>query len=330
MNYIESSKSYFGSEIETLFFKPMLSGPSAQDLGVKVLYNMPVPTVVQLWSGQSNILSSNATNGWSATANGSKSQKSIDMKRVKAEMGFSAADYYSLIFEDLSTQAEVNLDDLTGTELEKAETALFSRSIAESLRATMWLGDTGRSGGKYTTFEGFITKINDAITADDITALEYTPSDMSDAGYALTLFDKLWAASSEELKSMKGDGQLAYFVTSDIYNLYEKALDEAGVDASYTDTINGRTGLMYHGIPVVDLCIGSYLSELSLMESFAFLTDRRNLVMAVNTANFPGTEVRMWYNPDEMENRQRAIFAAGCEILDESLIQIAIKGEDED
>jgi len=50
------------------------------------------------------------------------------------------------------------------------------------------------------------------------------------------------------------------------------------------------------------------------------LTDRRNLVLAVNTADMPGNEVRMWYNPDEMENRQRAVFMAGCAILDESLV----------
>ena len=28
----------------------------------------------------------------------------------------------------------------------------------------------------------------------------------------------------------------------------------------------------------------------------------------------------MWYNPDEMENRQRADFMAGCANLDESLV----------
>ena len=54
--------------------------------------------------------------------------------------------------------------------------------------------------------------------------------------------------------------------------------------------------------------------------SFCFLTDRRNLVLAVNTADYPGSEVRMWYNPDEMQNRQRAIFMAGCELLDEELV----------
>jgi hypothetical protein len=28
----------------------------------------------------------------------------------------------------------------------------------------------------------------------------------------------------------------------------------------------------------------------------------------------------MWYNPDAMENRQRAVFLAGTEILDETLM----------
>ena len=31
----------------------------------------------------------------------------------------------------------------------------------------------------------------------------------------------------------------------------------------------------------------------------------------------------MWYNPDAMENRQRAIFMVGCEVLDEGLVVTA-------
>ncbi len=325
MNYIESSKSYTGSELETVFFRPMLTGPSAQELGVRVLYNMPVPTTVHLWSGQSDILANHTTAGWGAKTKGAKVQKTVDMKRVKAEMGFSAADYYSLVFEDLATQSEVNLDDLTGTQLEASETELFRKSIAESIRATMWVGDTTRTSGGYSTFDGFLTKVNSAVTSKSITPISYSATDVASASYALTLFDALWNGADDRVKDAKGEGQLAYFVTSDIYNIYEKALDAAGVDASYTDTINGRTGLMYHGIPVVDLRVNSYLADLDLDESFAILTDRRNFVMVVNTADFPGTEIRMWYNPDEMENRQRAIFAVGCEILDEGMISMAVK-----
>ncbi len=327
MSYIESSKNYTGTELETVFFRPMLTGASAQELGIRVLYNMPVPTSIQIWTGQSDLLRSHTTTGWDATTKSAKTYKMIDMKRVKAEMGFSAADYYSIVFEDLTARAEVNLDDLTGTELEKVETELFRRSLAESIRATMWVGDTSGSSG-YNTFTGFLKKITDSVASSatsKVVASYYVDANIASTSYALTIFDKLWSNLDQKVKDAKGEGELAYFVTSDIYNLYEKALDSAGVDASYTDSINGRSGLMYHGIPVIDLHIGSYLAEVGMMESFAMLADRRNLVMAVNTVDFPGSEVRMWYNPDEMENRQRAIFAVGCEIVDESMIAIAIK-----
>ena len=31
----------------------------------------------------------------------------------------------------------------------------------------------------------------------------------------------------------------------------------------------------------------------------------------------------MWYTPDLMENRQRAVFMAGCDVLDETLMTYA-------
>ena len=102
-------------------------------------------------------------------------------------------------------------------------------------------------------------------------------------------------------------------------------LDAKGADAAYADAMNGRRTLAYHGIPVVDVRLGSYLGATSFRQSFVMLTDRRNLVLAVNTADMPGNEVRMWYNPDEMENRQRAVFMAGTQILDEALISFAYK-----
>ena len=48
MSALENAKTYTGKNLETIFFRPMLSGPSAIDLGVRVLYNMPVPTTVQI------------------------------------------------------------------------------------------------------------------------------------------------------------------------------------------------------------------------------------------------------------------------------------------
>ena len=290
MSFIENAKTYTGRDLETIFFRPMLSGQSALDLGVRILYNMPAPTTVQLWERSGDILQQYTAAGWTGGDPARKLQKTIDMSKVKAELGYSAADYFSMIYELITNRADVNMDDLTGTELEQAETELFKRAIAESLRVTMWIGDKEAGAGtEYATFNGFIKRIY-------------------------------------ELTDLKPDGQLVYFVTSDLYHLYEKYLDSfANTEAAYIGRTEGRPVLTYHGIPVVDLHLSSYLRDTTYAQSFCLLTDRRNLVLAVNTSDFPGNEIRMWYNPDLMENRQRAVFMAGCEVLDEKLVSFAYK-----
>ena len=151
-------------------------------------------------------------------------------------------------------------------------------------------------------------------------------ADLEEAAAAVDIFDAAWTEAAEELTDLKPDGQLVYFVTSDLYHLYEKYLDSfANTEAAYIGRTEGRPVLTYHGIPVVDLHLSSYLRDTTYAQSFCLLTDRRNLVLAVNTSDFPGNEIRMWYNPDLMENRQRAVFMAGCEVLDEKLVSFAYK-----
>ena len=326
MSFIENAKTYTGRDLETIFFRPMLCGQSALDLGVRVLYNMPVPTTVQMWERSGNVLQQYKAAGWTGGDPATKLQKTIGMSKVKAEMGYSAADYFSLVYELITNRADVNMDDLTGTELEQAETDLFKRAIAESLRVTMWIGDT-ESGAEYGSFDGFIKRVYQLMSEQKITAAKvYGDLDLKTASTAVDIFDAAWDTAAEELTDMKSDGQLAYFVTSDLYHLYEKYLDSfANTEAAYIGRTEGRPVLTYHGIPVIDLHLSTYLRETLYSQSFCLLTDRRNLVMAVNTSDFPGNEIRMWYNPDLMENRQRAVFMAGCEVLDERLVSFAYK-----
>ena len=315
MSFLESAKQYTGSDLETIFFRPILSGDSARELGVRVLYNMPVPTTIQLWDGQRNVLQKYSAAGWTGGNAATKLQKTISLGRVKAELGFSAADYFSLVYEKIAARADVNMDDLTGTELEQAETALFKQAVAESIRATMWVGDTSAASG-YNTFDGFLKTVKAGAMQEKFYNSICQAEDFSDPGKVVAVLDDLWMNADERVKDMKADGQLAFFVTSDIYYAFEKYLDGKSADAAYMATTEGRPSLAYHGIPLVDVRLGSYLASTSLHKSFCLLTDRRNLVLAVNTADFPGNEVRMWYNPDLMENRQRAVFMAGCDADD--------------
>lgn len=92
---IENPKTYSGRELETIFFRPMLTGPDALDLGIKVMYNMPVPTTLNFWRRSGDILQPYGA-GWNGSKAADRYQKSIDMSKVKAEIAYSAADYFSM------------------------------------------------------------------------------------------------------------------------------------------------------------------------------------------------------------------------------------------
>lgn len=314
MGIIQNPKHYAGRDLETIFFRPMITGENSEQLGIRTIYNMPMPTTLQLWSPQSDVLQQ-YTAGWSGGASAVRKQKEINMTKVKAEVGFSASEYFNQVYELITNSADVNMDDLTGSELEKAETEMFRAAIAESLRVMMWLGDTDAETNNL--FDGLLKLV-------DIYPCKVV--DMSDEGWypdmVLELFNRMWNNADPRLRALKKDGHLAFFVTSEVYDAYERCLDQFGSDSSYTDLVSGRHVLHYHGIPVIDMNISHIVSADE--QPHCILTDRRNLVLAVNTSDYPGAEVRMWYNPDEMENRQRATFLAGCEVLDEELVVKAV------
>ena len=297
---ISNPKNYTGNELESVFFRPLVSGPSALDLGIRMMYNMPVPTTLNFWKRGVDLLQKYSA-GWNGSSASDKYQKVIELSKVKAEMGYGAEDYFSMVYERIAGSPEVNLGDLSGTELEEAETALFRESIAESIRATMWVGDTARSG------------------ADDVKRVEMTS--MATAGNAEKLFKAMYAAAPAELRSMKADGHLVLLVTRDVAENYEESLLSGSLDSVRAAKINGIDRLSFRGIPVVDIQADAYLTAVGDQPtSWAILTDSRNLAVAVNTSDFPGSEVAMWYNPDQMENRQRATFMAGCDYLLPELI----------
>ena len=153
MGLIEKPKTYVEKDLETIFFRPMFVGENAEQLGIRVMYNMPMPTTIQMWSPNSDVLKRYSA-GWNGGDNATRVQKRIDMSKLKAEVGFSASDYFQSVYELIAGRADVNLDDLTGTELEQAETELFRASIAESLRVMMWIGST--RGQSYNMMDGFI------------------------------------------------------------------------------------------------------------------------------------------------------------------------------
>ncbi len=319
---ISNPKTYKGEELETVFFRPLLTGPGAADLNIRTLYNMPVPTTLNFWKRGTDLLQKYAK-GWNGSAAADRYQKTIELSKVKAEMGYGAEDYFSMVYEQLVASPEVNMGDLSGTQLEAAETALFRQTIAESIRATMWVGDTSRASG-FNTFDGFFKRIIDDSGAgvEDVKKLPMTS--MTIVGNGEKILKSLLDNASPELRSLKSEGNLVYLVTRDVSENYEDSLYVGTLDSIRNDRMTGVKQISYRGIPVVDIQVTPYLNAVNHPnKTWAILTDRRNLAIAVNTGDFPGSEVSMWYNPDQMENRQRAVFMAGCDYLLPELIVAA-------
>ena len=326
---IVNPKNYSGHELDTIFFRPLLSGPSAESLGIRILYNMPMPTVVQIWDRKGNVLTPfDEASGWNGGVKTTHYQKTIPMSRVKAENAFSASDYFSTIFELITSRADINMEDLSGTELEAAETELFRRAIAESIRMNLWLGDKGGTlSTGYTSFDGLLKIVNERSAQSKFQYAATNLSTQIDNYEISEVLAKLIDNASPRLKGLFNDGQVAFFVSPKIYSLYQSHLDSTFGSAAYQDYQNGRKQLMFRGFPIIEVNLNPAIGDSELSEDFIIFTDRRNLVMAVNTADSPGSEIRMWYNPDEMENRQRAVFAIGCDILDDELVCTMIDAE---
>ena len=79
MGLIQNTKSYSGRELDTIFFRPIVSGENAEQLGIRMLYNMPVPTTIQIWDHNNDILQEYSA-GWNGNSGATRLQKEIMMK----------------------------------------------------------------------------------------------------------------------------------------------------------------------------------------------------------------------------------------------------------
>lgn len=311
---IENQKNYTGEQTAEVFFRPSFTGENAVALGLRVLFNTPVNTTLNFWSRRENILKKYAE-GWQGGGSAKKYQKTIVMEKVKAEQAFQPSEYFSTVYEKITNTPGVNLQDLTGTDLANAEEALFRQAIAEDTRVTMWVGDKAKGVSDYDLFDGLIVKASTYEKTKKV-SLSAAPTDKT----IKAALDSVWKAAPAALKALKSSGKLVYYVTEDVYDAYESFLDASTNNVAYNDMQRGRSVLNYHGVEVHKMEIDSHLKT---SQSIIILSHKDNLVLALNTTSLPEAGARMWYNPDEMQNRQRVCFLAGTEILDDEIVVYA-------
>lgn len=270
MENIEGAKTYTGSDLDNVIFRPIL-----EKLGIKVLWNMPIPNKLHFWK----------RNGYTAD----KYTKVLGLEKTKYEMSYQADDYFSMVYEIISRKYDVS--DLLGTELEETETTLLKDTLIEKINTDIWNGENA-----------IISKVK---ADSDVNRCSIEQESIADT------FKAVWDNASSELKEMKSEGKLAFYVSKDIYRQYDEYLCSVFADAGLPNET-----ICYKGIPLV---------RIDTDETFILLADSRNIAYSVNTADFPGCEARLWYNPHLMQNRQRVVFMSGADYLLPELISFAYK-----
>ena len=329
MTYLENSKQYTGSDLENIFFRPMLTGESAQDLGVRVLYNMPQPTHVQLWDGQRNILQKFTSAGWAGGKAATKYEKTVNLNRVKAELGFSAANY-SLdgLREGLVAGQHPHGRPLGHRARTGRNGAFRKQALAENIRVTTRIGDTTAASG-YNTFGDRTAEahLNGLVDDDGVYNFSYQAAALEDPAYGgRAVRQVVGRGRSPDGPQGRLDAGLLRLVGHSPPST-EKYSDAKGADAAYADADETRRRtLAYHGIPVVDVKAGQ-------------LPRRHLLPPVVRHAHRPpqpragrqhGRHARQRGAHVVQPRRRRRTASvrssvAGTQILDEALISFAYK-----
>ncbi len=132
MSFIENAKTYTGRDLETHLLPPDAQRPVGPRPG-RCASSTTCPHRRPCSCGNDRATSSNSTppqlDGRRSRPKTPKDDRHVE--RSRPNWAIRPADYFSMIYELITNRADVNMDDLTGTELEQAETELFKRAIAE-------------------------------------------------------------------------------------------------------------------------------------------------------------------------------------------------------
>ena len=154
MTYLENSKQYTGTDLENIFFRPMLTGPSAQELGVRVLYNMPQPTHPALGRAAQHPPGNSPPQAGREAPPATKKGEDRQPQPRESRTGILRR---RLLLDGLRKDhgnGERQHGRPLGHRPRTGRTTLFRQALAENIRATMWIGDTTATSG-YNTFDGF-------------------------------------------------------------------------------------------------------------------------------------------------------------------------------
>ncbi len=329
MAIIDSVVTYEG-ENAGLFLKPVTENPLITDLGFQIIDNTVVTKYLYLNTELDKITKKRVGCGWVATGTGNSIyRKAITPVDMQSQMEQCADAFKQTIFMDKLPKG-VDVNDLTGTQVETMLIDFINPTITRDALRIMLLGDTSLSNTDYSALDGFYKHLKvGSLTDGIVNAGTVTSTDLLVANIQATL-KRVVDAAHIKLRQVP-NAQKALYVTETVYDAWKNWMQtNAALQSSKDQLVNGIESLKFDGIELIKLSIvDEYASDFATGSPATFATPNRivyskkdNNVLAIDTAS-SYTEVKFWYEPKDDMNYSRVRYAMAYTYKYAELVTIA-------
>lgn len=151
--FITNGSEFHGKENEDIIIRPMFLGQLPKEMGIRIIPSVKSSVKLTFFGTVSKILKVYA-DGFQGGSGSTIKQKKLTLEEFKAEAEYSKQNYKDTILENITSVGGKKQNDITGTDVLKAEVTVFMNGVVDDVRRIFWLGDTDKktvhASGYYT------------------------------------------------------------------------------------------------------------------------------------------------------------------------------------
>jgi len=145
MAFITAGSEYHGKENFETIIRPRFMGTKPAEMGIRIIDTQGASSIKLNFFGKiAKILMPYVTGFQGGTLSPQK-QKKLTVSEFKAENEYSKQDYKNMIYEQITNKGGVAQNDITGTDVFKAELEVFFSAVEADVFSVFWLGDTTKT-----------------------------------------------------------------------------------------------------------------------------------------------------------------------------------------
>ena len=137
---ITASTNYVGEQSADLIMRPLFAGDDVRQYGFRVLLTKERKVDLTMWDAIRKKLRA-YTSGFQGGTGSKRVGKQLNLAEFKVETNYDKHTYFDTVYDVITNTNGVSQNDITGTEVHRAEIQLFNETLQHDVFMTMFAGD---------------------------------------------------------------------------------------------------------------------------------------------------------------------------------------------